>query len=335
TCALPISTSLIISKRYYVRVFSKSNSFPSSNAGFQISVKHIAPPPPPSNDECAGATTITSNTTCSNTSSTLISSTKSFSTVTGCESALDHYDVWFKFTAAATNQTISSSVGAGITNPAIQLYGGTCGSLTSLQCGTTSITNTSLTIRNTYYVRVSQVGSVPSGTVTFTICVTHPAPPPAPPANDECSSATSLTVGTTNNSGTVWGATESTGIVTGCATGTPDDDVWYRFTAPATTATVTLSSIGGNLSTSGARVQAFSGACGSLISIGCSSTDLNLTGLSTGTQYYLRVYSAGAGSIGGLASGSAISINVSGPPTLPSTNYQGSRMKEVFKQTTL
>ena len=78
-----VSTSLIISKRYYVRVFSKSNSFPSSNAGFQISVKHIAPPPPPSNDECAGATTITSNTTCTNTSSTLISSTKSFSTVTG------------------------------------------------------------------------------------------------------------------------------------------------------------------------------------------------------------------------------------------------------------
>src|SRR5690606_751112 len=114
------------------------------------------PPPPPSNDNCSGAFSITSNTTCSNTSSTLISSTKSFSTVTGCESASDHYDVWFKFTAAATSQTISSSVGAVITNPAIQLYSGTCGSLTSLQCGTTSITNTSLTIGNTYYVRVSQ-----------------------------------------------------------------------------------------------------------------------------------------------------------------------------------
>src|SRR5690606_11224037 len=139
----------------------------------------------------------------------------------------------------------------------------------------------------------------------------------------------------TNNSGTVWGATESTGITTGCATGTPDDDVWYRFTAPASTATVTVNPTGGNLSTSGARVQAFSGTCGSLNSIGCSSTSLSLSGLSTGTQYYLRVYSAGAGLIGGLASGSAFSINVSGPPTLPNANYQGSRMKEVFKQTTL
>src|SRR5690606_17588578 len=101
------------------------------------------------------------------------------------------------------------------------------------------------------------------------------------------------------------------------------------------TATVTLSAIGTELSNSGARVQAFSGACGSLTSIGCSSTSLSLTGLSTGTQYYLRVYSVGSGSLGGLASGSAFSINVSGPPTLPNTNYQGSRMKEVFKQTTL
>src|SRR5690606_4793269 len=221
---------------------------------------------------------------------------------------------------------------------------GDCSSLNFISCTSVnnatniSIVSTSLIISKRYYVRVfSKSISFPASNAGFQISVKHNAPPapPSPPSNDECSSATSLTVGTTNNSGTVWGATESTGIVTGCATGTPDDDVWYRFTAPATTATVTLSSIGGNLSTSGARVQAFSGACGSLISIGCSSTDLNLTGLSTGTQYYLRVYSAGAGSIGGLASGSAISINVSGPPTLPSTNYQGSRMKEVFKQTTL
>src|SRR5690606_16133608 len=184
--------------KYYIRVYSQSSGFPASKAGFSISVKHIAPPPPPSNDECSAATTLTSNTICSNISSTLSAATKSTVTTLGCVSASDQYDVWFKFTGAATNQTISlSSVGSGITNPAIQLYSGTCGSLTSIQCGTTSLTNSSLTIGNTYFVRVSQVGSVPSGTVAFSICVTHPAPPPAPPANDECSSATSLTVGTT------------------------------------------------------------------------------------------------------------------------------------------
>jgi len=47
---------------------------------------------------------------------------------------------------------------SNFTNPEIQLYSGTCGSLTSIACGTTSLSQ-SVTNGATYYVRVSHVGS--------------------------------------------------------------------------------------------------------------------------------------------------------------------------------
>ncbi len=301
----------------------------------------------PGNDNCSGATVLTSfvNTCSATTNGTLANATNSNVAANATCGGTPDDDVWYAFQAINSTTTITltnisnGNNKLGNATPTLELFSGTClSALTSLVCVSTaprSITYNSLTIGVWYYVRVYS-GSLgfPSSDATFSICVTHPTLP-QPPANDECSSATSLTVGTTNSSGTVWGATGSTGITTGCATGTADDDVWYRFSAPASTASVTLSSIGGDLSTSGARIQAFSGSCGSLTSIACGSTSLNLTGLITGTQYYLRVYSAGSGSIGGTASGSAFSINVSGPATLPNADYQSSRMKEVFKQTTL
>src|SRR5437762_2281211 len=92
------------------------------------------------------------------------------------------------------------------------------------------------------------------------------------PVNDECLSATSLILGVTNTNGTVKSATTSTGIPVGCATGNPDDDVWYSFTlSSTTTVTVTLSTIGSNLSASGAMIQVFSGSCGSLASVACGN----------------------------------------------------------------
>jgi hypothetical protein len=51
--------------------------------------------------------------------------------------------------------------------------------------------------------------------------------------NDNCAGAVVLTVGTVNAAGSVQNATTSAETA-GCATGTPDDDVWYRFTTSAT-----------------------------------------------------------------------------------------------------
>jgi trimeric autotransporter adhesin len=284
--------------------------------------------------------TLTSATSCTiptngNPAYTMDKATASSGVPAGCISGT-HYDVWFKFDAANTTETVTiGHFGGNITNSEVQIFSGTSyTNFVSLACGATSATATSLTVNTTYYIRVSNVGSDPSGSgqsPKFDICLTHPIPPPS---NDDCSGAVTLLDGVTNSSGTVWSATATSGISTGCATGTPDDDVWYKFSAPAATATVTLNP-GTDLASSGANIQVFSGSCGSLTSIACGTTSLSLSGLTTGVQYYLRVYSAGAGPLSGTSSGSAFSINVSGPPTLPSSNYQSGRMNEVFKQTKL
>ena len=69
----------------------------------------------------------------------------------------------------------------------------------------------------------------------------------------------------------------------------PAYDVWYKFTAINTTATVTLSNIGANFITP--RLEMFSGACGSLTSIFCTASPMAAAGLTPGATYYVRAYS--------------------------------------------
>jgi glucose/arabinose dehydrogenase len=162
---------------YRVRVFSNTNPN-TGNSGkwdFDICITYT---PPPANDDCAGATTLTSATSCSNTAGTLAFCTATSGLPAGCESGGNHYDVWYKFVAATTTHTATiSSQGTNFTNPEIQLYSGSCGTLTSLACGTTSVSSSSLTIGSTYYIRVSNVGSSMIANGGFNICVTHPTPP--------------------------------------------------------------------------------------------------------------------------------------------------------------
>lgn len=151
------------------------------------------------------------------------------------------------------------------------------------------------------------------------------------PGNNECP-GTTIVPGTTNTTGTLRNATASSGIPVGCASGNPNDDVWYNFVAVNSYATITLTNVISALTTSGPRLQLFSrtGACTGYASIGCGSTTINATGLTTGNTYYIRVYSAGAGNI--TATGNQFSISV----TPSATTIVGSgRMKEVFQQTIL
>src|SRR6185503_14931466 len=82
-------------------------------------------------------------------------------------------------------------------------------------------------------------------------------------------------------------------------TGTPDDDIWFKFVATKSAPTISLSSVGSNLSGS-SRLQLFSGNCASLTSLACGNTSIAASSLSVGNTYYVRVYSSG---------GSAISSN--------------------------
>jgi hypothetical protein len=163
-------TALTVGSTYYVRV-SNIGSNPAVNVGFNICVTS-----PPSNDECSNPIYLYSNTSCSNTSASLASATPSAAIPLGCAAAGTYYDVWFTFVAANASETIFLSGTTGISSPAIQLFSGSCGSLTSIACGTTSLTATGLSVGSTYFVRVSNIGSPATSTGNFNICVTHPAP---------------------------------------------------------------------------------------------------------------------------------------------------------------
>ncbi len=281
-------TTLTPGATYYVRLYvtSAPTSNPGNRRGFSICL--VSSP----NDACSTDISLTSNTTCSNTAGSLLLSTPSGSIPAGCQPVGTHYDVWYSFVALNTTSTVTiSSLGSNFSNPAIQLFSGACGALTSLACGTTTLTSTTLTIGNTYLVRVSNVGSVPASNGGFNICVTHPPPPPT---NNNCSTATSITATTScsNTIGTLNYATASTGNPVGCEGPGTHYDVWYTFIAGQTYELINLSGLGSNFTNP--AVQVYSGTCGSLTSIACGTTfPMGITGLTIGTTYSIRVSNVG------------------------------------------
>jgi hypothetical protein len=115
---------------------------------------------------------------------------------------------------------------------------------------------------------------------------------PAPPSNDDCGSAQSLSEISIN--GTTIGATQSmpANICNGYA-GTANDDVWYQF-IPSKSGTVIIS-MQGSENFDGV-LEAFSGDCNSLVSLLCSDSSqfggreeltLNVT---AGITYKVRLY---------------------------------------------
>ena len=260
------------------------------------------------NNECTNAIVAPVNSTqvCTNTiSGTSVGATQS---QVGCVGNADD-DVWYKFVATNTAHTITVTEGT-MSDSVFQLFSGTCAALIPMACSDpNSATIGSLTIGNTYYIRIySYFGAGNQG--TFTLCITTPPPPPA---NDECINAVLAPVNagatcTNTISGTTINATQSQ---SGCA-GTADDDVWYKFVATSTAHTVTITT--GTLSDS--VFQVFSGTCGTLTPILCSDPPTATFGnLVVGNTYYVRVYSYGAGYGAG-----TFTLCISTPPPPPAND---------------
>ncbi|MBL7963525.1 MAG: T9SS type A sorting domain-containing protein [Flavobacteriales bacterium] len=145
----------------------------------------------------------------------------------------------------------------------------------------------------TYYIPVL---SEPASEGPYTITVT--SSPCAPPAtNNECAQAVTLTSNSfcLSTFGTNAQTTESLPAAdcAGTAAGTANDDVWYKFTATQTSHTVAATGWGAF----DVVLEAFSGSCSALVSIGCADATLDgetevleLTGLTVGTTYYVRVF---------------------------------------------
>lgn len=272
-------SGLTVGTTYYIRVgnMGTNPSGTGSVANFNICVTHV----PPANDNCSGAISLTSGTTCVNTAGTLVGATYTNIPTIGCGVA-NRNDVWYSFVAVSANTTITLS--SAPANPRIQLFSGSCGSLTPVACGTSSLASTNLVVGNTYYVRVYTDPNVLSG--TFNICVTH-----TPPTNDNCAGAISLNSLTTcvNIAGTLNLATPNATTPLGCFGAGTYYDVWYTFVAAATTETVTLSSLGANITSP--QIQLYTGTCAVLTSVAtsCGTTSITKSGLTIGTTYYVRV----------------------------------------------
>jgi len=299
---------LTIGSWYYVRVYHLSSTVPS-NTTFTICVLR-----PPANDEpCSGSTvtavTLTPGVTCSGVSgdAALASQTYSYGS---CDYNYPSSiaDVWYRFQATATKHYVIVT-GNGTYNPVITAYSGgsTCPlSLSAISgacvnatgAGGTEMLQLSCTIGSWYYVRVYHPSSTPPSNTTFSICVI------VPPANDDPCGAVSLSPVAQTCSSIGGDVTYASQSYSGC-TGNADDDVWFKFTATASNHTVVVTGSGNSSTGFDAVVQAYtltSGSCPSsavFTAYSSSCTDatykggtetLNLTGLSAGTTYYIRVY---------------------------------------------
>ncbi|MEP6645568.1 MAG: HYR domain-containing protein [Saprospiraceae bacterium] len=273
---------------------------------------------PPANDDCANAINLVVGASCVATAGTNVEATQSIAPITCAgftsSSALD---VWYKFTAVATSQTVTVVGGSGF-DAIIDVRSGACNG-TNIGCadatvsgGTETVTVSGLTIGTVYLVRVYGWAG---GTGTFTVCVT--GAPSAPP-NDDCANAINLTSGTTcvPTAGSNVNGTQSIAPIT-CAgfTSSSSVDVWYKFTAVATSQTVTVAGGSGF----DAIIDVRSGACNGT-NIGCADATVSggtetvtVSGLTIGTVYLVRVYGWAGGT-------GTFTICITGTPAGPAND---------------
>ncbi|MCW3071816.1 MAG: hypothetical protein JWO44_1706 [Bacteroidetes bacterium] len=309
------ATGLTIGTTYTIRVYHYGAG--SGSSTFTICV--TTPPPPPVNNNCSGAISLSVNAGCVITAGTTVGATQSS---VGCAGTADD-DVWYSFTATNSVQTITVNPSISM-DAVVQMYSGTCASLTSMYCMDNGFTNgnevinaVGLTPGTTYYLRVYDYYSATGG-AAFDICVT--GTPTAVPTNDEPCSAIALPAVTSACNYlnfTTTGATASTATAptpASCGGSTPfiggfsatSKDVWFSIVVPAT----------GNLyitpqpayGINDGVMALYSGTCGALTQIICSddnnypgsANDLKpyiaATGLTPGTTVFLRYWGYGSSS---------------------------------------
>jgi len=214
-------------------------------------------------------------------------------------------DVWFQFVANSSNTNVRV-IGGENYNPVFQIYDA---NLNSIACNTApgagllstiALTGaTATTPLATYYVRVYHNGTSwgTAGVSDPGYFFISPFAVPAPPSNDDPAGAYAVTVGSssltaTPVNGLSYIATQSN--YPAC-TGTPDDDVWYRFVANNTSDSIVVTAGAGfNPAVEIMDASFTSVACVNTYGIGLNEV-INATGLATSQTYYVRVYHAAGG----------------------------------------
>ncbi len=326
-------TGLSANTPYYYWVRSKCSASLTSTWS---SGSFTTLPIPPSNDECSTALPVTVNpllTCTTSTAGTVLGATASAVPNTTCFGNAND-DVWFSFVATQTSHAISLTNVSGFTDMYHSLYSGTCSTLTLVPASCRDAdtgTETGLTIGSTYYIRVYSYSATPQ-TATFNVCVGTVVIIP-PPVNDDCTTATNLTVGGTFASNEITstssGATTTAGLVATCQ-GLTIADVWFSVTVPAS-GTLTLETDApnpvGTSTVSDTVMSVFSGTCaGTLTSVGCDDDAGNgnfskvvLTGQTPGSILKVAVWQYDNSSFGTPGTG-AFKISAY-DASLPTTSF--------------
>lgn len=166
---------------YYLPVlFDEANS---AVGPYTIDLSATACPMPPPNDDCSGAITLPSSAVCTPVPATTTGATEQVAAITcnGFTSGVAN-EVWYKFVATATTQTIAVAAVEDF-DAVIELFSGDCSALVSMGCEDSTypstetpppvheqMIRTDLTVGTTYYVRVYDWGHA-SAQHQFSICV--------------------------------------------------------------------------------------------------------------------------------------------------------------------
>jgi hypothetical protein len=298
-------TGLTVGTTYFVRVH---NAITNSQGDFCIQVYNVNPP----NDNCETPTPLTMNALCANGDNTNATTGTNNGPVCGDGSTT----LWYSFVATQTSHYIELSdanTGSGTIDGAFIVLTGACGSLTTIATcrdlvgagATESNTITGLTVGVTYLVRIS------SATATRgNLCVRVAAAP----VNNNCTGAVTLTVNAPCTTGTTILATTEAATIS-CSNNTKS--VWYRFTATATTHTVTVNNVTGfdvafalynNTCGTPTQLTPLGNYCQDVAGVAATETN-SFTGLTIGTTYLIMVTDDDGSREGNFC------IQVTGPPT--------------------
>lgn len=154
----------------------------------------------------------------------------------------------------------------------------------------------------TYYIPVRGEPST-AGPYTLHVAATECAPPLTPPANDDCGGVVSLGVNDWCNFQYFTGAGATQTMDNDSCNGylgSPEDDVWFSFVATAADLTIAVQGNDdgdGDNNTGYDAVMELYAACGSGSPLTCADASLgneleqiDATGLTVGTTYYVRVF---------------------------------------------
>ncbi|MFN1216728.1 T9SS type A sorting domain-containing protein [Chryseobacterium kwangjuense] len=277
------------------------------NGEFQISAYEFVPI---ANDACSGATPLTVG---ADFDSGAITSTNVDASTDGTEPSCNDDaadNVWFSVTVPASgNLKIETREVSGslFDDSSITVYSGTCGSLTEVGCngdgGFSAVSLTGQTPGATLYVSVWKYASyIDNGEFQISAYEFVPV------ANDNCSGATPLTVGTDFDSGTITATNvdaSTDGAAPSCNTDAVDN-VWFSVVVPAS-GNINIETREVNGSEFGdTTLSIYGGSCGSLTEIECDDDGgdglfslISLTGQTPGATLYVSVAKYDSGETSG------------------------------------